>query len=286
MGPYILVLFHGFDYSFDLLYILICLYFTSADEINSGFSSRNRLSFSFFEHDAPHSLSFGESTSHSFHRSSTSNGSMGREGLPLRAYNSFGRSHRDRNRGREKDLERCHRNRPLLEENGLFNNPDSFVTNKLEKESLWHPHSKASGGGDALFRRLGHDSSKNVPSRGSIIGGISKSSFERDFPSLAADEKHVGSDIAIHNLPVSASTIIGVDGWTSDLVEVPPIVGGKFPGVSSVSNPSSGLNMAETVAQAPAQIRASSQVILQMHFSCQTERIICLFLSSVVAATH
>lgn len=252
-----------------------------SDEINSGFSSRNRLSFSFFEHDAPRSMSFRERTSHSFHRISSGNGSMGRKDLHLRAYSSFGRSHRDRNRDREKDPERCDRNLQLLEENSLFNNPDSLATNNLEKESLRHPHSMVSTGGDAWLKRPGHDSCKNVPSRGSIITGISKSSFERDYPSLAADEKHAGSDVArfvspglgtaIHNLPATAPTVVGGDGWTSALAEVPPIVGGKFPGVSSalptspaltiVSSPCSpGLNMAETLAQSPAQVRTSSQL--------------------------
>ncbi|KAL0909582.1 hypothetical protein M5K25_020464 [Dendrobium thyrsiflorum] len=253
----------------------------SADEINTGFSTKNRLSVSFCEHDdAPRSLSFTERTSSSSHKSTCSNGSMEREDLPFRAYSSFGRSHRDRNRDREEDLEVCDRNRPLLDDNGFLKNPDSLATNKLEKESLWQSHSMVSGSGDSWLKRSAHDSSNNITSGGSIVTGISKSSFERDFPMLGAEEKHLGSDVAsvaspvlsnaIHNLPVAASTIIGGDGWTSALVEVPPIVGGNGPVVSSaqpssppltiVSSPSSSLNMAETLSQGPARVRTSPQL--------------------------
>ncbi|KAH0453906.1 hypothetical protein IEQ34_018230 [Dendrobium chrysotoxum] len=251
-----------------------------ADEINTGFSTKNKLSVSFCEHDAPRSLSFTERTSSSSHKSTCSNGSMGREDLPFRAYSSFGRSHRDRNRDREEDFEVCDRNRPLLEDNGFLNNPDSLATNKLEKESLWQSHFMVSGSGDSWLKRPAHDSSNNITSGGSIVTGISKSSFERDFPMLGAEEKHLGSDVAsvaspglsnaIHNLPVAASTIIGGDGWTSALVEVPPIVGGNGPVVSSappssppltiVSSPSSSLNMAETLSQGPARVRTSPQL--------------------------
>ncbi|XP_020591327.1 uncharacterized protein LOC110032144 [Phalaenopsis equestris] len=203
-------------------------------------------------------FSHSERTSSSLNRSANNNVSIGREDLSLRAYGNFGRNYRDRNRDQEKDLELYDRNRPLLEDNGFLNNSDSLSTNKLEKESSRHSHSMVSGSGKSWL----------------------KSSFKRDFPSLGAEEKLVRFDVtrvaspclstAILKLPVAAATINGGDGWKSNLAEVLPIAGGNGPVASSslptcpeltmVSSPSSSLNMAETVAMAPARVHTSSQL--------------------------
>lgn len=256
---------------------------SATDELSSVFSSRNRLPMSLCDHDSPHSLSLTDHrTSSSFHLSASSSTSKGREkDLPSRSYSSSSRSHHDRNWDREKEHDLRERDRSLLVEDGLSNYTESLITTKSEKESLRRSHSLASGRlGDSWLKRSGLDLSIGIPSRGNNITGISKSSFEREFPSLGADDKNVGSDVtrvaspgltaAIHNIPLTASTIIGGDGWTSALAEVPPIVGGNGSVVSSVLptssaltialNASTGLNMAETVAQTPIRVRTTSQL--------------------------
>lgn len=257
-----------------------------SDEHNIGFSSRSRSTVTICDYEAPRSLSFSERTSSSFRRSASSNGYIGREkDFSSRSYNSFGRNHRDRDRDREKDHEIHERDRPILPDNGFGDHPDVLIPSKSEKESLGRSQSMLSARRtDSWLKRAGHDSSNGVQSMGDRvrISGITKSSFEREFPSLGAEEKLAGSDViraeekhpvlnsAIHNLPVTASTIIGADGWTSVLAEV-PIVSGNGLIVSSAlqtssvlaptaSSTSTGLNMAETIAQAPARARMVPQL--------------------------
>ncbi|KAG0492451.1 hypothetical protein HPP92_005490 [Vanilla planifolia] len=239
------------------------------DEQSSGFSSRNKLLVSVFDQDSPRSFSFTERSSSSFRRGAVCNGSSGRDkDLPSRNYTSFGRSHRDRDRDRdrEKYMEIRDRDKTLQLENGFSNHEFSLINGKSERDALRYSQTKVSGRRvDPWHKRTGHDSNKF--------------SFDRDFPFLGADEKHVGSDITrvsspavsttIHSFPVIASSIAGNDGWTSALAEVPPIVRGSGP-VSTLSlSPSSALtralcnstslNMAETIAQTPARVRTAPQ---------------------------
>ncbi|KAK8951990.1 hypothetical protein KSP39_PZI003396 [Platanthera zijinensis] len=264
----------------------------SADEHTGGFSSRNRLPLSVCDHDAPRPLPFSDRTSPAFLRSASSNGSMGWEKeFPSRGFNSFGRSHRDRERDRERDLDFRERERLLLLDNGFSNYPDSLTNNTYEKDFLRRSQSLASGRRvEPWLKKSGHDSSNAILSAGSVVSGITKSSFERDFPSLGAEEKHLGSDLtrvaslnlgtAIDILPLSASAIIGSDGWTSALAEVPPIAGLNGQGISSSlqtshapisSSTTAGLNMAETLAQAPGRVltvpklSSDSQKIEDLH---------------------
>jgi len=234
------------------------------------------------DHNAPRaSLS-------SFRRSSSINGSMGHDKdsyAQSRAYSSFGRSHRDRDRDRDRDR---HRNRE--KDNLLVNGysdyyADSLMTRRTEKDTLRRSQSMVSGRRVELgARRPGSDSSNGVPSVGSLNSGLSKVSFERDFPSLGAEEKQGLSDvgrvpspgisIAINSLHISTPAIIGADGWTSALAEVPAVSVGNGPSMSSglqtAANMSStapstatGLSMAETLAQAPSRARTAPQVLWQ-----------------------
>ncbi|KAI0507545.1 hypothetical protein KFK09_013671 [Dendrobium nobile] len=252
---------------------------SAPDEHTNVFPSRNSLS-SVCEHDAPRSLFFSDKASSSFRRSVSSNGSMGREkDLPSPVCNSFGWSKRDRDRDREKDPDLWDRDKPLLLDYGFSNYPDSLVANTPENDYFRRSHSMVSRRRvDSHLRRHGHNSSNGILSSG-MVTNITKSTFERDFPSLGAEEKHLGSDLgvvsspglstAINNLPVCASSIIGGDGWTSALAEVPPILGVNGQVVSSTlqtssalataSSNSTGLSMAETLAQAPGRVRATTQ---------------------------
>ncbi|KAG0492438.1 hypothetical protein HPP92_005836 [Vanilla planifolia] len=211
--------------------------------------------------------SYPERSSSSFRRGAVCNGSSGRDkDLPSRNYTSFGRSHRDRDRDRdrEKYMEIRDRDKTLQLENGFSNHEFSLINGKSERDALRYPQTKVSGRRvDPWHKRTGHDSNK--------------SSFDRDFPFLGADEKHVGSDITrvsspavsttIHSFPVIASSIAGNDGWTSALAEVPPIVRGSGPvstlspssALTRASCNSTSLNMAETIAQTPARVRTAPQ---------------------------
>lgn len=260
-------------------------------EHNSVLFSGNRLS-------PPHSLSFSDKASSSFRRSVSSNGSMGREkDLPSRVCSSLGWSSCDRDRDREKGIDHWDRDKPFLLDHEFSNYPDSLATNTPKNDFLRHSHSLVSGQRvDPCLKRPGNDSTNGILS-GGMVTGITKSTFERDFPSLGAEEKRSGSDLvrisspgsstAIHNLPASTSAIIGSDGWTSVLAEVPSITGvnGQVvssalqtsPALPTTSSASTGLNMAETLAQASGQICATSQVICVTCFICVQDMVMFFF---------
>lgn len=257
-------------------------------EHNSVFSPENRLSVKACNDDAPRSLSFSDKALSSFRRSVCSNGSMGWEkDLPSQVCSSFGGSShdRDRDRDREKDLDHWGRDKPFLLDYGFSNHPDSLATNTSKNDSLRHSHSLVSGQRvDSCLKRPGHDSSNGILSSG-MATGSTKFTFERDFPSLGAEEKHWGSDLgrisspglgtSIHNLPASTSAISGSDGWTSVLAEVPSVTGVNSqvvssavqtsPALATTSSTSTGLNMAETLAQGPGRLPSDSQKIEELH---------------------
>ncbi|XP_010926439.2 uncharacterized protein [Elaeis guineensis] len=251
------------------------------DDHGVGHSSRNRLLVSASEHDAPRSSPF--------RRSASSNGSMSHDkdnSLHSRPYASFGRSYRDRDWEKEKDVDLRDKDRSHLVDNGFGDYSDSFMGSRSEKDTLRRSHSMVSGKRvESLLKRPGNDLKNGILSGVSIIGGIGKTSFERDFPSLGAEEKlgqpeigrisSPGLTSAIQNLPKG----IGIDGWTSALVDVPVTVGGSGTVPSStpqntsaslgstVSSSSTGLNMAETLAQVPSRVRTPPQL------SIDTQRI-------------
>ncbi|EHA8590797.1 hypothetical protein COCNU_scaffold024428G000010 [Cocos nucifera] len=203
--------------------------------------------------------------------------------LHLRTYGSFGRCHRDRDR--EKDIDLRDKDRSHLVDNGFCDYSDSFMGSRSGKDTLRRSHSMVSGKQvESLPKRPGNDLKNGMLSRVSSISGISKTSFERDFPSLGAEEKpgppeigrvsSPGVSSAIQNLPKG----IGGNGWTSALVDIPMKVGGNGPlpsftsqtsvsPGSTASSSSTGLNMAEALAQAPSRVRSPPQL------SIDTQRI-------------
>ncbi|XP_008782252.1 uncharacterized protein LOC103701832 [Phoenix dactylifera] len=249
------------------------------DDHGVGHSLRNRLLVSASEHDAARSSSF--------RRSASSNGSMSHDkdsSLHSRPYASFGRTYRDRDW--EKDIDLRDKDRSHLADNGFSDHSDSFMGSRSEKDPLRRSHSMVSGKRvESLLKRPGSDLKNGILSGVSISSGIGKTSFERDFPSLGAEEKlgqpeigrisSPGLTSAIQNLPKG----IGIDGWTSALVDVPVIAEGSGPVPSStpqttsgslgstVSSSNTGLNMAETLAQAPSRARTPPQL------SIDTQRI-------------
>ncbi|XP_039071451.1 uncharacterized protein LOC120218590 isoform X1 [Hibiscus syriacus] len=220
-------------------------------------------------------------------RRSYSNGSA------KHAYSSFSRSHRDKDRERDKErsgfVDHWERDAsdPL----------DSILTNRVEKlgvstsrveidtlrrsqsmvsrkqcEAL--PRRVAVGSGDSGNSK--HNNGNDLLSVGSIGNSIHKAGFEKDFPSLGTEERQALPQIARVSSPglsspVGNSALIGGEGWTSALAEMPAVVGSSSPGsmpacltasTSGSGGPSVtvGLNMAEALAQAPSRTHTAPQL--------------------------
>uniref|UniRef100_A0A1D1YIE1 Uncharacterized protein n=1 Tax=Anthurium amnicola TaxID=1678845 RepID=A0A1D1YIE1_9ARAE len=253
-----------------------------SDGLAAGISSKNRQSVNSCEHDNHRSSVLIERSSSSYRRSSSSNGSLNRDrdnSSHSRPYSSFGRSNRDKDR--EKDVDFLGREKSTNLGNGFHDFPDSFISSKSEKDTLRRTQSMISGRrNDSWTKRTGNGTANFLPG-GGIVSTISKASFEREFPSLGAEEKQGPPEIRrvsspglsspIQSLPLGSSPLIGGDGWTSALAEVPVVIGGNGAPFSSVqqsapASPAStvsgttGLNMAETLAQAPLRARAAPQL--------------------------
>eukprot|EP00262_Sarcandra_glabra_P015334 TRINITY_DN4705_c1_g1_i1.p1 TRINITY_DN4705_c1_g1~~TRINITY_DN4705_c1_g1_i1.p1 ORF type:complete len:527 (+),score=106.97 TRINITY_DN4705_c1_g1_i1:156-1583(+) len=140
--------------------------------------------------------------------------------------------------------------------------------------------------GEVWPRRAGKDANNGSLVGTKIVSSVHKTAFERDFPSLGTEEKQGVPDIGRVSSPVLSSTatqslsmgtsavVIGGDGWTSALAEVPVIITNSNTLLSSVQQPASsssamllstatGLNMAETLAQAPSRARSDPQLSVE-----------------------
>jgi hypothetical protein len=124
----------------------------------------------------------------------------------------------------------------------------------------------------------------DILSGGSIGSSFHKSVFDKDFPSLGGDERPGSAEIgrvaspglgatASQSLPVGSSPMIGGEGWTSALAEVPSMMGSSSTGSLTVqqtvtptsgsvlSSTSAGLNMAEALVQTPSRSQSIPQVV-------------------------
>ncbi|KAI3810339.1 hypothetical protein L1987_19951 [Smallanthus sonchifolius] len=222
------------------------------------------------------SVSDRTNSSH-FRRASINHGSA-----RLRSYSSFNRNHRDRDR--EKDTFEFRNKEKSVNRHHDFSDPlGNILPSRFEKNGLRRSHSSISGKqGESWPKKVASDSTIVTKSShtngGSLLSGNVKISFERDFPSLGADEKQVDGQVpspglssAIQSLPIGNSAVIGGDGWTSALAEVPVIVGSSGNG-SSVAPPvqpasvfattgmTGGRNMAETLAHGPPRTQTPPQL--------------------------
>ena len=212
-------------------------------------------------------------------------------GSAKHAYSSFNRSHRDKDRDREKD-------RSSFGDHWDRDSSDPLATlfsGRIERDTLRRSHSLvARKQSETLPRRVvvdtksGGSSNQNngngILSGGSISGSIQKAVFDKDFPSLGAEEKQGMAEIgrvsspglgatASQSLPVGSSALIGGEGWTSALAEVPTMIGSSSTGSlmlqqnvtsasgSVASSTTAGLNMAEALAQTPSQAHSAPQVV-------------------------
>lgn len=197
-----------------------------------------------------------------FRRASINNGSA-----HSRSYSSFNRNQRDRGRDRVADRDRDKdifefRNKERLESRRVdYSDPlGNILPTRFGKNGLRRSHSSLPG------KRV-----ESGPAKvGSDLSVVKKASFERDFPSLGVDNDIGKVTSAIQSLPVGNSGVIGGDGWTSALAEVPVIVGSNGNGSSvaplvqpaSVSGAAGGRNMAETLAQGPPRTQTPPMVFI------------------------
>lgn len=261
--------------NFYLNLLLVFTIFPFIDDHGVSKLAKSKLSVNTSDHDL--GKSSDRTTSSYFRRSPNSNGSAN-----LRSYGSFGRNSRDRDkdgheyRDKEKSVLGDHRhNRDYFDPLG------NILPSRFEKDGLRRSQSMISGKrGLSIANKNNHNNGNIVLGGVSPIRSVHKAAFERDFPSLGAEERRTEPEIgrvpspglstAIQSLPIGPSTVIGGDGWTSALAEVPVIVGSNGTGTSPVqansalvgSSTTTGLNMAETLAQGPTRVQTTPQVAL------------------------
>ncbi|THF98662.1 uncharacterized protein LOC114313942 [Camellia sinensis] len=260
-----------------------------SDVLSSARATRNRSSRSISDKDNPHSAFLDRISSSNSRCSSNSNGSS------KHPYSSFSRSNRDKNRDKEKDRSGI----GDIWDHSCFDPLEDILISRAEKDTLRRSRSLVCRkpcevlprravdlrNGGSVDLRIGgsnnYNSSNGVLSGGSLVSSIQKIAFEKDFPSLGTEEKEGVPDIgrvsspglstAVQSLPVGNTGLIGGEGWTSALAEVPTIIGSNSMGSSSVqqsvlaippgaSSPMTGLNMAEALSQAPPRAHTTPQL--------------------------
>ncbi|KAJ6818195.1 uncharacterized protein M6B38_407630 [Iris pallida] len=256
-----------------------------ANEHSNGTLSRSRSALSAagaVDHNhGLHRLSLSSSAAPPYTRSVSSNGSAGHD----RGYSSFGRSHRDRDRDRVRDRDRNRnrdrdRERDSVLDNGYCDYSDPIRSTRAERDPPRRSLSLVTGvPGPSVPRRP-------VSALSNGVGSSSVACFDKEFPSLGAEDKSGTSDVGRVNTPGFATGIQSplpglADGWTSALVEAPVRVGSNGPQVSlglqtaasmtSVASSSAsmtsvasstgtGLSMAAALTQAPARAHMAPQL--------------------------
>ncbi|XVE48709.1 hypothetical protein DITRI_Ditri01bG0024000 [Diplodiscus trichospermus] len=265
---------------------------SSSSHSDSHYALRHRakLSVGSDHHDIGRIPVLDRTTSAYFRRSSSSNGST-----HSRSYSSFAKSHREKDW--DKDNNGYHeREKAVLSDcrnRNYSDSLDSMLPSIFEKDVLRRSQSMITGKcRDTWSRKASNESSAHNKSNHSNDNGLlsiaspvvgNKSSFERDFPVLGAEERQVGSEVAwvsspvlitaVQSLPVGNS-VTGGDPWTSALADMPVGIGSSGTGVAVASRnvsagsasitptTTTGLNMAETLSQGPS--RASTPPLLNV----------------------
>ncbi|TKY56214.1 cell wall protein AWA isoform X1 [Spatholobus suberectus] len=249
--------------------------------------ARNRSSKNGSDFDSARSV-FLERTSSSNSRRSSINGSA------KHAYSSFNRSHRDKDRDREKDRSTFGDHWDC---DGSSDPLANLFSGRMERDTMRRSHSMVSRKqSEVIPRRVAVDTksggsshqnnTNGILSVSNVGSGIQKAVFDKDFPSLGTEEKQGIAEVvrvsspglgatASQSLPVGSSALIGGEGWTSALAEVPTIIGNSSTGSLSVqqtanttsgsvaSSTTAGLNMAEALAQTPSRVRSNPQVLVK-----------------------
>jgi hypothetical protein len=186
-----------------------------------------------------------------------------------KAYSSFGtRNNRNRNRHRKQDKETDFFDRDY---SLFFDRFDTLLEIRSDKDKLRRSRSLISAPVTEILPKKKATDNKNGRS---LMDGISsKNGFlsNKEFPFLKTNGhvetgKHVSSPF--ERISVETVTKNGGEGWNSVLAEVPLTAGtigsgANSPGAAGLAKETvNGLNMAQAVAQAPAQDRAAPQVII------------------------
>ncbi|XP_028065440.1 uncharacterized protein LOC114268459 [Camellia sinensis] len=249
--------------------------------------SRNKSLLNTNDHDIGRPFVADRTTSSYFRRNSSSNSSA-----HLRSHGSLGRSNRDRDWEKElydsRDKEKSFLGEQRRHE--YSDHLENIFPSRFEKD-LRRSQSMITGKRGETWPRkvpsdLSNDNKSNpndsngLLSGSSAVSSVRKAAFERDFPSLGAEERQAASEIgrvsspglstATQSLPIGTSGVIGGDGWTSALAEVPVLVGSNgtagsvqqaiSPTSSSSASSTTGLNMAETLAQGPSRVNSTPQL--------------------------
>ncbi|MBA0581155.1 uncharacterized protein LOC105786006 [Gossypium raimondii] len=215
-----------------------------------------------------------------FRRSSSSKGAS-----DSWSYSNFGKGHRERDWEKVSNGYHDRKNAVLSDQRNRNHSDslDNLLPSMFEKDVLRRSQSLKTGKhSDTWPRKATNESSGTSKSHHSSGNGKlttvaavgNKSAFERDFPSLGAEVRQVGSEIGrilspgltnpVQSLPVGTSPVLGSDGRTSALADIPVGVGNSGRGVAVASQnvpagstPTmvTGLNMAEAVAQGPSRAR-------------------------------
>ncbi|GMP39189.1 hypothetical protein CsSME_00010127 [Camellia sinensis var. sinensis] len=266
-------------------YKLLC--FLVIDDHVATKPSRNKSLLNTNDHDIGRPFVADRTTSSYFRRNSSSNSSA-----HLRSHGSLGRSNRDRDWEKElydsRDKEKSFLGEQRRHE--YSDHLENIFPSRFEKD-LRRSQSMITGKRGETWPRkvpsdLSNDNKSNpndsngLLSGSSAVSSVRKAAFERDFPSLGAEERQAASEIgrvsspglstATQSLPIGTSGVIGGDGWTSALAEVPVLVGSNgtagsvqqaiSPTSSSSASSTTGLNMAETLAQGP-RVNSTPQVV-------------------------
>lgn len=194
----------------------------------------------------------------------------------MRSYSSFSRSQRG---GRE--WEKHAYDSRDRDEQDHFDSLGNIYPSRFERDGLRRSQSMISGkNGEGLPRKT---SANGTTPRNDVIEGNSTlnkvAAFERDFPSLGSEDRQSTPEIGrvpspglgtnIHGLLNSA--VIAGDKWVSALAEMPAVVGNSATGSSGqqasassstslVLNSTTGLKMADAVAQGPQRAHIAPQV--------------------------
>ncbi|GMH17433.1 hypothetical protein Nepgr_019274 [Nepenthes gracilis] len=247
---------------------------------------RNRSSKS-INNDEHQSSVLDRSVSFNSRSSSSSNGLTKNDKNYSRSYSSFTRNHRDREKDRLMISDHC---------DAEYSEPlRSMLSARTEKETLRCSQSMVSRmQGELLQRRVSTDSrSGSHNNNGNGIGGltvggsvtgIQKVTLEKDFPSLVSEERPATPEVSrvsspglnrtVQGLPIGNSALISGEGWTSALAEVRMGVGSSNIASTSALQPpaaaspwaastTSGLNMAEALAQVPSRSHTIPQPPVQ-----------------------
>lgn len=170
-------------------------------------------------------------------------------------YSSFGRSRRDRERDVESRGRDRVRDRKSQIDDRFYGRSELYNANSKDKDRSRRSQSMEPGRQiESRLKKSGNGVRNGVVSGSGGIGGISRASFDRDFPSLGPGLPDRVSSPGIATVvpctPMSSLPVIRADGWTSALVDVP---------APQTPTATTGLKMAEALAQAP-RVRTPPQL--------------------------